>query len=150
VLGRRHIKRAPKNVAIEIEKSEPHPNGKHGIYEINTLDVRDKHQLLILAGRTVTLNPAIISLAFPEIGQRFTGPGSIRFTGQGDDIFIATLGPMHTTARRGAFEDDLNFSIPIELVFAEPPFQNIEVVKKLINLTNSIEERCGAIWAANQ
>jgi len=148
VMGRRHISKAPKNVAKEIELSEPHPGGKYGIYELNALDVQDKHQLLIVAGRATKIKANLVSILLPEIAGRISGDGVIQFVGQSEEMFRVPLPFNHPTARRGPFEDEIDVAVPYGIVFGDGPFAGSDVVSKLMELTDLIEARSIAIWAA--
>lgn len=148
VLKRRHVNKAPKNVAQEIEISEPHPGGKFGIYELHALDVQDKHKLLIVAGSAVNIKANLIKVLLPELGDLISGPGELKFTGSGEELFDVALPFNHATARRGFFEDELDTSGAFEIIFRDEPFEGRNVVLQLTELVDNIESRSIAIWAA--
>lgn len=148
LLARRHVKLAPGNVAVEIENSEPHPGGKYGIYELNELDVSDKHQFPVVTGRVVSIKANLLLIIMPELNGAFSGEGHINFAGDNEEMFSKALSPLHPLAKRGRFEDKVNVCPPVVIAFQEGPFPNKEVIVCLRELADNVENRLFAIWNA--
>lgn len=149
VLGRRLVKLAPKEIGLAIDACEPEPGGRYEIHELDAADIEDKHRILLVAGRCADLPAGVINVILPEVGVQLAGPGIIRFAGKNDDIIRVPLSPLNATAKRGAFEDEVNLVTNFSLLFGpETPFENSEIIRKLAALRNNVLEAASKVWRA--
>ena len=149
VLGRRLIQLAPKDVLAAVERSEPYPGGKNHIYELDALDVRDKHRLAILTGRATSLTGDAIGLMLPLGAQKVSGAGTLTHVGKGENIFFTWLPFNHPLRQRGAFEDHVGVNSPFDILFADGPFENRAIVPTLVTLVSSVRDTVADIWRAS-
>lgn len=149
VLGRRLVQLAPKQVRIAIEECQPQPDGKYGIFELDAADVEDKHRILLVTGRSADIPAKLVNLILPEAGTIIEGEGVIRFYGKGDKIICVPLSPLHPTARRGAFEDEVQVATNFGLLFGPgTPFEGVEIIPKLVSLRDNVAEASDKVWDA--
>ncbi len=149
VPGRRLIKLASKKVGQALEKCQPEPGGAYSIYELDALDVIDKHRLVLLTAYTTDIPANVVNVILPEIWQKLTGEGVIRFTGDGEDIITVPLSSTHPTAKRGAFEDEVKLSTDFGIRFRENGPVQGQVVPTLLDLYRKVEEASSLLWEAS-
>ncbi|MFC0302739.1 hypothetical protein ACFSTI_24950 [Rhizorhabdus histidinilytica] len=152
VLGRRLIKLTTKEVGSAVEACEPEPGGRYGIYELDAIDVEDKHRVLLITARGVDIPAQLFNFIAPEAGLIITGPGIVRFAGGdgGEDnyIFSVPLPPSHPTAQSGAIETDIPVRVKFALTFGDGPFAGTDIIPKVAQLRTLIEEAASSIWRA--
>jgi len=148
VFGRRLVKLAPKEVAAAIEKCQPEPDGQYSIYELDILDVADKHKLLIVASRVADIPGNVFNLVFPEFPVQMVGEGVIAFSVDGDDLMDLIVPPLHPISMGGAFEKDAPIRTSFDLMFANGPFAKSRVIPQIIDLRGKVAEAAAIVWRA--
>jgi hypothetical protein len=149
VLGRRLVKLAGEKVCEAIEYCQPEPGGRYLIYELDAIDVEDKHRAILIAARSGYIPAALLSVVLPEIGVQFTGPGIFRFTGDGDDVFSVAMPPIHPITKHGTFENEVKVATRFDLIFGEGnPFASREIIPTINELRQNVATAAETICKA--
>ncbi|QGM45845.1 hypothetical protein [Methylocystis heyeri] len=147
-LESRQIKLAGENVVAEIEALEPYPGGCEELWELQWLDVNDKHKIIIPVGMVPHLAASDINKIDSSI--RIFGTKETFIVPIQPEIFIIQLGG-NRAARRAIvpFAKETEFQPTFILCFGESqPFQFQPILPTLHRLIRRVERAIEKIVGA--
>ena len=144
----RQIKLAGKKVVDEIVALKPYRDANSELYGLHSLDLTDKHQLLIAVGHAQSMSADQIRTNLPFVP--FEGPGVLKFTGKGPDLLtfpVSFPGTCRSARRRFAgYEEKAKVQPSFEICFGpNVPFAHHNVVAKLHELAGVVSTAVSGI-----
>lgn len=148
VIDNRQMHLAGTHVAKAIAELKPYPNGNPLLSGLHSLDITDKHKIVIPTFRTANFSADDIKKNMPEAN--IEGSGILRFTGEAETaVKLTFIGSRKERRSLQSFEKVAEFQPEFEVCFgSDTPFELQPVVPKLEEIAGEVERAIRHVMAA--
>jgi hypothetical protein len=132
------VKFAGEKVADAVRALNPRPTGDRILSGIHTLDVRDKHRLLILSRQVADMTTGVLNeLTTKHSNITFAGPGIFRWTGP-DNEPILKVGREYILKALPDTQEEAKVQPVFGISFGDPPFANEPAIRTLVSAATQV------------